>query len=119
MDPHQLLLDRDGSLVVANGGIPTQPETGRRKLRLDHMDSSIVRLRPQDRGALAGQWQLPDPRLSLRHLAWGPAVAWDPGQRWLGIALQAGGSPRPHRTLRRAACARMPRPACTASATPA
>lgn len=89
MDPHQLLLDRDGSLLVANGGIPTQPETGRRKLRLDHMDSSIVRLRPQDRGALAGQWQLPDPRLSLRHLAWGPAVAWDPGQRWLGIALQA------------------------------
>ena len=48
MDPHQLLLDTDGSLMVANGGIPTQPETGRRKLKLDHMDSSIARLRPQD-----------------------------------------------------------------------
>lgn len=89
MDPHQLLLDRDGSLVVANGGIPTQSETGRRKLRLTQMDSSIARLLPAEQGALAGQWRLPDPRLSLRHLAWGPAVAWAPRQRWLGIALQA------------------------------
>lgn len=89
MDPHQLLLDADGSVVVANGGIPTQPETGRRKLKLDHMDSSIVRLNPQDEGALLGEWRLKDPRLSLRHLAWGPSVAWAPQRRWLGIALQA------------------------------
>lgn len=89
MDPHQLLLDSDGSLVVANGGIPSQTETGRRKLRLDHMDSSIARLLPTARGAMAGQWRLPDPRLSLRHLSWGPQVAWAPQQRWLGIALQA------------------------------
>ena len=89
MDPHQLLLDKDGSIMVANGGIPTQPETGRRKLKLTHMDSSIVRLSPQDAGSIAGQWRLPDRRLSLRHLAWGPAVAWEPQQRWLGIALQA------------------------------
>lgn len=89
MDPHQLLLDRDGSLMVANGGIPTQPETGRRKLKLTHMDSSIVRLNPPDQGAITGQWRLADPRLSLRHLAWGPTVAWNREQRWLGIALQA------------------------------
>lgn len=89
MDPHQLLLDTDGSLMVANGGIPTQPETGRRKLKLDHMDSSIARLVPQAGGSIAGQWRLQDPRLSLRHLAWGPAVAWAPQRRWLGIALQA------------------------------
>lgn len=89
MDPHQLLLDADGSLIVANGGIPTQPETGRRKLRLDHMDSSIARLLPAKQGRIAGQWRLPDTRLSLRHLAWGPRVAWRPQQRWLGIALQA------------------------------
>lgn len=89
MDPHQLLLDADGSLVVANGGIPTQPETGRRKLRLAHMDSSIARLRPDEQGRIAGQWKLTDPRLSLRHLAWGGPVAWNPQRRWLGIALQA------------------------------
>lgn len=89
MDPHQLLLDRDGSLMVANGGIPTQPETGRRKLKLTHMDSSIARLRPDQQGAIAGQWHLEDPRLSLRHLSWGPQVAWATERRWLGIALQA------------------------------
>ncbi len=42
MDPHELVLDTDGSLIVANGGIPTQPETGRQKLHLDKMDSSLV-----------------------------------------------------------------------------
>lgn len=89
MDPHQLLLDTDGSLVVANGGIPTQSETGRRKLQLDHMDSSIVRLLPASEGRIAGLWKLDDNRLSLRHLSWGPAVAHAPERRWLGIALQA------------------------------
>src|SRR5690606_33907798 len=50
-------------------------------------------------GALLGQWKLSDPRLSLRHLAWGAQI--QPGQvrpgqvrpgqprRWLGVALQA------------------------------
>lgn len=89
MDPHQLLLDSDGSLIVANGGIATQSETGRRKLRLDHMDSSIVRLAPQNQGALLGQWKLSDPRLSLRHLAWGAQVRPGHPRRWLGVALQA------------------------------
>ncbi|WP_046237960.1 DUF1513 domain-containing protein, partial [Delftia tsuruhatensis] len=60
MDPHQLLLDADGTLMVANGGIPTQSETGRRKLQLDHMDSSIARLLPAEGGARAGLWKLDD-----------------------------------------------------------
>ncbi|MCD2511785.1 DUF1513 domain-containing protein [Comamonas endophytica] len=89
MDPHQLLLDGDGSLIVANGGIPTQPETGRRKLRLDHMDSSVVRLAPQSQGETLGLWKLDDPRLSLRHLAWGKALRPGAARRWLGVALQA------------------------------
>ena len=89
MDPHQLLLDADGTLMVANGGIPTQSETGRRKLQLDHMDSSIARLLPAQGGAIGGLWKLGDNRLSLRHLAWGPRVAHAPQRRWLGIALQA------------------------------
>lgn len=81
MDPHELLLDKDGSLIVANGGIPTLPETGRIKVGLERMDPSLVRLHTGS-GALLGQWRLPDPRLSLRHMAGGPG-------RTLGIALQA------------------------------
>lgn len=80
MDPHELTWDPEGRLLVANGGIPTLPETGRLKIGLDRMDASLVRLDPRS-GRLLGQWRLKDPRLSLRHVAWlGPV---------LGIALQA------------------------------
>lgn len=81
IDVHQLLADADGSLLVANGGVTTQPETGRVKLARDRMDSSLVRLDARD-GTLRGQWRLPDRRLSLRHLA------RHAGGR-VGIALQA------------------------------
>jgi len=89
MDPHALLALPQavgdwpaGTLVVANGGIPTLPETGRAKRALDRMDASLVALSPQT-GALLGQWRLDDPWLSIRHLA------WDPVTRTVGIALQA------------------------------
>ena len=87
IDPHQLLWDAShaGSLIVANGGVPTQPETGRIKRNLDRMDSSLVRLDAAT-GELLGQWRLGDRRLSLRHLAWNTAAANRPV---LGIALQA------------------------------
>ena len=89
MDPHELLLDADGSLLVANGGIPALPETGRIKLQLSRMDASLVRLDTR-RGDLLGQWRVADQRLSLRHIAWGPARADSgSGQRLLGIAMQA------------------------------
>ena len=68
LDPHELMWDADGTLLVANGGIPTQPETGRAKRGLERMDPSLVRLDPAD-GRLLGQWRLEDPRLSVRHLA--------------------------------------------------
>jgi len=82
MDPHMLTWDagRPGMMIVANGGVPTQPETGRVKWDLHRMDSSIVGLDAAS-GALLGQWRLEDPRLSLRHLAWNGNL--------LGIALQA------------------------------
>lgn len=79
LEPHQLLPDGDAAIVVANGGIRRGP--GDRKLDLDRMDSSLVRLDARS-GALRGRWTLPDARLSLRHLAWS-----DDGR--LGIALQA------------------------------
>lgn len=80
-DPHQLLFGPDGSLWVANGGIDTRPETGRRKHELERMDSSLVRLDAHS-GRLLGQWRVDDKRLSLRHLAFGPHGS-------LGIAIQA------------------------------
>lgn len=81
IDPHQFLVDGDGSLLLANGGVPTRPETGRTKLDLAQMDPSLVRLDPRD-GRLLGQWRLPDARLSLRHLA-------RAADGRVGIALQA------------------------------
>ena len=81
IDPHQFILDADGSLLVANGGVPSRPETGRAKVDLGRMDPSLVRL-STDNGALLGQWRLPDPRLSIRHLV-------RDGTGRVGIALQA------------------------------
>jgi uncharacterized protein len=71
--------------MVANGGIPTRPETGRLKIDIERMDSSLVRIDARD-GQLRGQWRLNDRRLSLRHLAWGSKGGAN-GQ--LGAALQA------------------------------
>jgi hypothetical protein len=89
MDPHQLLALPQavggfpaGTLMVANGGIPTLPETGRSKRALGRMDASLVALHPAT-GALLGQWRLDDPYLSIRHLAFDRATGV------LGIALQA------------------------------
>lgn len=81
IDPHQLLTEDDGSLLVANGGVPTRPETGRVKLDRTGMDSSLVRLDGRD-GRLLGQWRLDDARLSIRHLA-------RHADATLGISLQA------------------------------
>jgi uncharacterized protein len=67
-DPHDIEWLPSGELLVANGGIQTMPETGRLKRALDQMDSSLARIHPA-RGEVTGQWRLPDPRLSLRHLA--------------------------------------------------
>jgi hypothetical protein len=84
-DPHDLLFDGRGCLMVANGGIPTRPETGRLKLNIEHMDSSLVRIDARD-GQIRGQWRLNDPRLSLRHLAW---ESRDGARGRLAVALQA------------------------------
>lgn len=70
------------ALIVANGGVPTAPETGRTKRDLHTMDSSLVLLHGES-GEPLGQWRLPDQRLSLRHLA------WNAQRTVLGIALQA------------------------------
>ena len=89
-DPHELVWAPEGvferpTLMVANGGIPYQPETGRAKVGLDRMAPSLVAL-DATTGQVCGQWRLPDPRLSVRHLAWHQAAGQPPV---LGVALQA------------------------------
>lgn len=84
IDPHQLLLDREGHLIVANGGVPRTPAD--KKFDLHRMDSSLVRLDATN-GTLLRQWRLDDPRLSLRHLAWSRGTG--DADAILGIAIQA------------------------------
>lgn len=81
VDPHQLLLDQDGTLLVANGGVLTQPESGRVKLKRRAIDSSLVRMQLST-GEFINQWRLPDRQLSLRHLARHPSGV-------IGVAMQA------------------------------
>ena len=85
IEPHQACLDASGKLLVANGGI--RRAANDRKRDLDGMESSLVRLDPST-GELLGQWRLPDPRLSLRHLALGNDRAPN-GKPLVGIAIEA------------------------------
>lgn len=84
IDPHQLLLDHAGQVIVANGGVPRT--LADKKHRLNRMDASIVRL-DSATGKLLHHWRLDDPRLSLRHLAWSHTPVDE--KAYLGIAIQA------------------------------
>lgn len=85
-DAHQLLRAPDGSLVVANGGIPRDAQG--RAVDRARMDPSLVRIDPRS-GRLLGQWRLPDARLSPRHMAWAAGNDAGHGMPLLGIGLQA------------------------------
>lgn len=84
--PHALLLDSDGSVLVANGGVLSIPEVGVVHPHIEKMTSSLVRLDPRS-GQLLGQWKLPDARLSVRHMVRNPKGA-------IGIALQSAHTER-------------------------
>lgn len=73
LDPHQLaLLPGGDTLVVANGGILTHPDSQRKMLNLDTMAPSLVYLRVPS-GELIDQVLPPHHQISLRHLAVNPA----------------------------------------------
>lgn len=94
IDAHQLLHAGDGSLLVAHGGILR--DAAGRKREGERMAPSLVRITPAS-GAVLGEWTLPDPCLSIRH------IAWSTGDRpLLGLALQAE-----HEDLRERAAAPM------------
>ena len=66
--PHQACLMPSGdTAVIANGGILTRPETGREKLTLDTMDSSICILELETGRELDRQ-RVAEPKASIRHL---------------------------------------------------
>ncbi len=80
IDPHAVLALPDRTWLVANGGVPTLPESGRVKGDRSAMDSNIVQL--DAAGRQRGIWRLIDKRLSLRHLA-------RHAEGVVGVALQA------------------------------
>lgn len=67
--PHELCRRSDGALLVANGGVLTLPETGRVKLNVDTMRSTVALI--DTRGTLLAEFESPGQRLGMRHLAVG------------------------------------------------
>jgi hypothetical protein len=97
--PHALLVEADGTLLVANGGILNLPETGRRKLNLDHMDPNLSRIDPRSGKLLAARRhaQPAPPRRGTRRQHWncdagGTRQRRRPPQR-PGFGLAAGRRP--------------------------
>lgn len=87
IEPHALQFIDQNRLLIANGGLLRGPRD--KKRNLEQMDSSLVLLNPGS-GERLGQWRLPDPRLSLRHLALAtPAAGQQDTPLRAGIALQA------------------------------
>ena len=83
-DPHQILIDPMGRLVIANGGIPRDASGDKRNL--EHMNPELVLLNPES-GEKLGAWSLRDKRLAPHHIAWNRPLAGGP--LLLGIGLQA------------------------------
>lgn len=80
--PHELILSGDGqTVIVANGGILTHPDYGRRKLNIADMKPSLAYLDARS-GKLVEQQYLPDAfhKLSIRHIATTRNGVWFGGQ---------------------------------------
>lgn len=84
IDPHQILVDPQGRLVIANGGIPRDAAGDKRNL--EQMNPELVLLNPEN-GEKLGAWSLRDKRLAPHHIAWNRPLA--DGTLLLGIGLQA------------------------------
>jgi hypothetical protein len=88
IDPHQPVLDAQGHLLVANGGVLRNLADA--KYDLQRMESALVRI-DTTTGRIAQRWVLDDPRLSMRHIAWSTSAtaAASDAPRRLGVAMQA------------------------------
>ncbi len=66
--PHDMRLLPDGfTLVVASGGIRTQPTTGRQELNLSSLKSALLYIDSRN-GKLLQRREVPVPQLSIRHI---------------------------------------------------
>lgn len=66
--PHEIKLHPDGkTLVIANGGILTHPDSGREKLNLDTMSSNLTYLDAHT-GKLLECATFDEPKASIRHI---------------------------------------------------
>ncbi|EDP66941.1 Uncharacterised conserved protein UCP028101 [alpha proteobacterium BAL199] len=86
--PHDLALNPDGrTLMIANGGLLTHPDSGRAKLNLSTMEPSMS-LVDAKTGALLRRLTLPSElhQLSIRHLAMGPDGTIGFGMQYEGPA---------------------------------
>lgn len=92
MDPHEaLLLPDNETIVVANGGIETDPDFGRQKLNIPTMDPSLVLLSRRTGERLEQHRLAPDlHQLSIRHLATDSA-----GSVWFGCQYEGPADHRP------------------------
>ncbi|MCG8382946.1 MAG: DUF1513 domain-containing protein [Gammaproteobacteria bacterium] len=65
--PHDIrILPDDRTLVVASGGIQTHPDSGKRELNINTMQSALLYIDSRD-GRLLARHQLPVDQLSIRH----------------------------------------------------
>lgn len=87
--PHDIkLLSDNKTLVVANGGIKTNPAKPRQKLNINNMESSLVYLDRCD-GTVLERYQLDDAKLSIRHLAVTSKDEVVAVQQYQGLAVNA------------------------------
>jgi hypothetical protein len=89
--PHEVRLMPDGRrLAVANGGIETDPTSGRAELNLATMRSSLAYVDAES-GALLEVLSLGEPLrlLSIRHIAAGRDGTLAAAMQWQGSALEA------------------------------
>lgn len=85
--PHEIRLLPDGTLVVANGGIDTHPETGREKLNLPTMRPNLSYL--SKGGDLLDQIEPAQHHASIRHLSVRGDGMVGVGMQWQGASHEA------------------------------
>ena len=81
--PHEILrMPMTDTLIVANGGIHTHPDTGRAKLNIDSMQPNLSYL--SSRGEVLETVTLAQPKNSIRHIAVRPDGLVGMAMQWQG-----------------------------------